>query len=116
MSPTEESVSRVGTATGVARSRRAQNPEYLAEQSRVAPFEGVARLVIKYRTSLGLSQAELAERVGTSHSAISRIESGEHKTSVQTLQRIAAALDVRFVMGFERGPEAAPSRDLVTTT
>ena len=41
--------------------------------------------------------------MGTSHSAISRIESGQHSTSVQTLQRLAAALEMRFVMGFEHG-------------
>jgi transcriptional regulator with XRE-family HTH domain len=46
--------------------------------------------------------------MGTSHSAISRIESGQHPTSVTTLQRLAAALELRFVMGFESGNEDRP--------
>jgi transcriptional regulator with XRE-family HTH domain len=52
--------------------------------------------------------------MGTSHSAISRIESGQHKTTVDTLQRLAEALDVRFVFGFESGPAERPERELVT--
>jgi transcriptional regulator with XRE-family HTH domain len=71
--------------------------------------------VIKHRASLGLSQQELARRVGTSHSAISRIESGRHKTSVSTLQRVAEALGLRLVLGFERGPVNHPERELVTS-
>lgn len=105
--------SPVGTPASTARQRRARNPEYLAEQRRIAQFEEIARLVIKHRAALGLSQAELAERLKTSHSVISRIESGQHKTSVQTLQRLAEALGLRFVMGFESGPETNPTRELV---
>jgi len=66
------------------------------------------------RADLGLTQAQLAERMRTSHSAISRIESGQHRTSVATLERLARALDVRFVMGFESGPREAPVRELVS--
>jgi transcriptional regulator with XRE-family HTH domain len=62
---------------------------------------------------LGLSQKEFAERVGTSHSAISRIESGRHRTSVATLKRLAEALDLRLVVGFESGPLERPVRELV---
>jgi transcriptional regulator with XRE-family HTH domain len=62
----------------------------------------------------GLTQQELAKRMGTSHSAISRIESGQHKTSVDTLQRLAEALGVRFVVGFESGPAERPVRELVS--
>ena len=105
----------VGTATALARSRRAlRSAAYRAEQQRLAQFEELARLVIKHRGALGISQKELARRVGTSHSAISRIESGRHKTSVETLQRLAHALGVRLVIGFERGPANRPIRELVS--
>lgn len=106
--------SPIGASAATARKRRARrSAAYRAEQKRIAPFEELARLVIKHRASLGLSQAELARRVGTSHSAISRIESGQHKMSLDTLQRLAGALDVRLVVGFERGPAERPSRELV---
>jgi ribosome-binding protein aMBF1 (putative translation factor) len=106
--------SPVGTTTAQARSRRAHRGDYRAEQERLAPFEELARLVIKHRAALGISQEELAQRVGTSHSAISRIESGRHKTSVDTLQRLAHALEVRLVVGFESGPVERPIRELVS--
>lgn len=102
-----------GTKQGRRRSRA--NATYRAEQERLAPFEDLARLVIKHRAAEGISQKELAERVGTSHSAISRLESGRHRTSVQTLQRVADALGLRFVFGFESGPRDAPTREIVTT-
>lgn len=80
--------------------RRARNPEYRAELERLAPYEGLARIVIRRRGQLGLSQAELAKRMETSHSAISRIESGRHPTTVQTLRRLATALETNLVVGF----------------
>lgn len=79
----------------------------------MAPYEGIARFVIRRRAELALTQQQLAARVGTSHSAISRIESGQHRTSVATLERLAEALDARFVVGFETGPSTAPVRELV---
>src|SRR2546429_5968458 len=106
--------SPVGTpAADAADRRRRRDPRYRAAQERLAPYEGIARFVIMRRAELGLTQEQLAERMGTSHSAISRVESGQHSTSVQTLQRLAAALEMRFVMGFEHGPAAKPVRELV---
>lgn len=95
-------------------TRRRHNPAYRAAQQRLAPYEGIARFVITRRAELGLTQEQLAERMGTSHSAISRIESGQHRSSVATLERLAQALAVRFVIGFETGPREAPARKLVS--
>jgi ribosome-binding protein aMBF1 (putative translation factor) len=107
--------SPIGTTATQGRSTRArQSSAYRAEQERLAQFEELARLVIRHRAALGISQEELARRVGTSHSAISRIESGRHKTSVETLQRLAHALGVRLVLGFESGPADRPIRELVS--
>ncbi len=107
--------SSVGSTSQLARRRRAAaSAAYRAEQQRLAQFEDLARLVIKHRAALAISQQELARRVGTSHSAISRLESGRHKTSVETLQRVAGALGVRFVFGFESGPRNSPTRELVS--
>ncbi len=107
--------SAIGTTVAQARTRRARrSAEYRAEHERLAQFEDLARLVIRYRSALGLSQEELARLVGTSHSAISRIESGRHKVSVETLQRLAHALGVRLVLGFESGPRERPRRELIS--
>ncbi|RIK10777.1 MAG: XRE family transcriptional regulator [Acidobacteria bacterium] len=98
------------------RLRSSRSPEYAAEQQRLAQFEELARLVIKHRASLGISQQQLAERVGTSHSAISRLESGRHRVSVHTLQRVANALGVRLLIGFESGPRTRPVREFANSS
>ena len=101
------------TAAGAAGRRARRSAGYREARARLAPYEQLARIVIRRRMDLGLTQGQLAERMGTSHSAISRIESGQHSTSVQTLQRLAEALEMRFVMGFEHGPADKPVRELV---
>jgi len=68
-------------------------------------------MVIGRRIELNITQDELAERMGTSASAISRIESGQHATSVRTLERLAEALEAKLVVGFET---EAGDRQLVT--
>ena len=110
-----EPLSPIGTSAQDAARRRARHSaEYRAEAERLAPHEALARLIIKHRSALGLTQQELASRMGTSHSAISRMESGQHATKPETLRRLAHALEIRFVMGFESGPADRPTRELVT--
>src|SRR6185503_2610594 len=50
--------------------------------------------VLKARAESGLTQAEVAERIGTTQSAIARLESAEpkHSPSIATLQKYAKAL------------------------
>ena len=50
--------------------------------------------VLKARAESGLTQAEVAARVGTTQSAIARLESAEpkHSPSIATLQKYAKAL------------------------
>ena len=108
-------VSPIGaSAEDASRRRRRRDSEYRIAQERLAPYERIARFVITRRAELRLTQEQLAKRMGTSHSAISRIESGQHRTSVATLERLACALEVRFVMGFETGAREAPVRERVS--
>ena len=48
------------------------------------------------RLSMGLSQTEVAARMGTSQSAVARLESGDADVRLSTLERYAAALDRRL--------------------
>ena len=108
-------VSPLGESADQAAARRArQSPEYRAQQAALAGCREIAWLLIKFRMDKGLSQQELADLVGTSNSQISRIESGRHRTNLDTLTRIAHALDLRLVLGFEAvSPSGRPKRDLV---
>lgn len=115
MRPRTSKAGPVGTSTSEARRRRARRSgDYRAAQECLAAYEPIARFVIHRRAELGLTQEQLAERMGTSHSAISRIESGQHRTSVATLERLAEALDARLVMGFETASPEAPFTELVS--
>lgn len=107
--------SPVGQTADEAAARRArQSPEYRAQQAALAACREIAWLVIKFRMDKGLSQQELADLVGTSNSQISRIESGRHRTNLDTLTRIAHALDLRLVLGFEASSASGKlKRDLV---
>jgi transcriptional regulator with XRE-family HTH domain len=51
---------------------------------------------VKARVRARLSQAELAARMGTSQSAIARLESGQTLPSTKTLLRYAEATGSRF--------------------
>lgn len=52
------------------------------------------------REARGLSQRELAEKVGTTQSAIARLEAGNISPSLPTLDRIAEALGVELTVSF----------------
>ncbi len=69
--------------------------------------------MIMRRAQLRLTQQELAERMGTTKSVISRIESGQHRTSTDTLRRLAEALDGHAVIGFAFGTDGHGQPDLV---
>jgi transcriptional regulator with XRE-family HTH domain len=56
-------------------------------------FAQIAQQVAKQRKAHGLSQQELAELTGTTQSAIARLESGGRPPRIDTLLRIAEALD-----------------------
>jgi ribosome-binding protein aMBF1 (putative translation factor) len=89
------------------------NSDFRSEYDRLRPYEEFARIVIARRAALDLTQAELAARMGTTASAVSRIESGQHATNAQTLKKLADAFGVRAVFGFEAGSAEKLARELV---
>jgi transcriptional regulator with XRE-family HTH domain len=76
--------------------------ERLQERIRTADrgwfFAAVAEKVADRRQAQGLSQRELAELVGTTQSAIARLERGGRPPRIDTLLRIADALDCDLVV------------------
>jgi len=57
--------------------------------------------LIQARTRAQLSQAEVASRMGTTESAVSRLESGRAKPSTRTLERYAKATGHRLRISLE---------------
>lgn len=61
-------------------------------------FAQIAEQVASQRRARGLSQTQLAELVDTTQSAIARLESGGRPPRIDTLLRIANALDCRLLV------------------
>lgn len=82
----------------------------------------IAAHIRERRHELDLTQQEVAERAGTSHSFISKLEGGEHIPTIPVLKRILRVLDEDLLIGIERQVadgeperEVAPAPELVTT-
>jgi ribosome-binding protein aMBF1 (putative translation factor) len=88
-------------ASEAAQSRAVAGAEYRRAQETHAASRAIAREVILFRTKTGLTQRELAERLGTSYSAVARLESGRHKPSLETLERLATVMGKRLQITFE---------------
>ena len=63
------------------------------QYDKLGPEYALIRTLIRRRVQRGLSQQELAEKIGTKQSAVSRLESGQYNPSVAFLQSVAHALD-----------------------
>lgn len=102
-------LSPLGSDTATAERRRLSDEAYREERHRRAPFERIARLVISHRMATGLTQRALAVQVGTSESAISRLERGDHAPSVETLRRLADVFGKELFVDFIAAQDDTPS-------
>lgn len=72
------------------------NPEFREEYQKAdGEFQLVEELV-RARTRANLSQAELARKIGTTQSAIARLEGGGVSPSIATLRRYAEATGTKL--------------------
>ena len=69
-----------------------KNKKFAVEVKELEPEFEMVRQIIRARIDQNLSQAELARRVGTRQSNISRLESGDYNPSLQFLKKIAGGL------------------------
>ena len=76
-------------------------PDYREEYERLGPEFELARALIGARAAAGLTQAELAARMGTTQSVIARLEAGRVQPTTATLQRVAHATGTRLRIAFE---------------
>jgi transcriptional regulator with XRE-family HTH domain len=71
-------------------------PAYVSEYEAASLAFDMARQLIEARVSSGLSQDELAKKMGTSQSTIARLESGTSLPSIRTLVKYAEATSCDF--------------------
>ncbi|MFC1490359.1 helix-turn-helix domain-containing protein [Candidatus Latescibacterota bacterium] len=77
-----------------------QNPEVAKEYEALGEEYEVIRQIIRARISAGLTQKDLAKRLGTQQSNVSRIENGNSNPSISFLKRIADATGTKLHIDF----------------
>jgi len=90
------------------KNRALARPDVRREYDRLADEFAFLDQILKARADAGLTQAEVASRIGTTQSAIARMEtgSGKHSPSVATLQRYATALGYKVRVQLVKEPPA----------
>jgi DNA-binding XRE family transcriptional regulator len=107
------------TATKAARDRSRRSEEYREARDEYAAIRElrernwIAAHIRERRYELDLTQKEVAEQAGTSHSFISKVEGGNHMPTIPVLKRILAVLDEELLIGIERQvPDEEPECEL----
>ena len=79
-----------------------KDPEYMREYEALEEEFALAAALIGARADSGLTQEEIAVRMGTTQSAIARLEGGKSRPSTTTLAKFAKATGTRLRVSFER--------------
>ncbi len=96
------------SVTRSARDYAARSQEYREARDEYAAIRNlrernwIAAHIRERRYELDLTQKEVADRAGTSHSFISKVEGGDHMPTIPVLKRILAVLDEELLIGIER--------------
>ena len=85
----------------VYRDNLLKDPELKKYYDEVGKQLEIAYQILQLRKKQGISQSELAKKIGTTQSNVARLESGQQNFTTETLQKIAKAfrrdLKVEFV-------------------
>jgi len=82
-------------------NEKMKNPEFRRAWRELDPEFSILEGVIRARRKAGLTQGELARRIGTKQPALSRLEKGGfEKANIETLRKIANALDYKLIVKF----------------
>jgi ribosome-binding protein aMBF1 (putative translation factor) len=102
---------RTTSAREIARQRIYQGrPERIAEREQTHREMALGMKIRRLREEAGMTQKDLADRIGTQASAISRIEDADYdRHSIALLQKVADALDMLLLIDFE--PKHPTGRD-----
>ena len=84
------------------KERLMEDPEFREEYARVDEEDALVEALVRARAAANLTQAEVARRLGTTQSAIARLESGRVSPSFATLRRYAEATGARLTVGLVR--------------
>ena len=78
-----------------------KDPKIKAEYDKLEPEFAVIEAILEARVKKGMTQEQIAKKVGTKQSAIARLESGNANPTIGFLQKLAQALGKRLVIQFK---------------
>ena len=84
------------------KKRLMEDPGFREEYARADDEFALIEALVRARTAAKLTQTELARRLGTTQSAVARLEGGRVSPSLATLRRYAEATGTRLTVGLER--------------
>ncbi|UNC93850.1 helix-turn-helix transcriptional regulator [Candidatus Contubernalis alkaliaceticus] len=85
-------MSKAGVNSNVVKEQLLKDKEFKAEYEKLKPRYEVISQIIEARNEQNITQEELALRVGTQKSNISRFENGSYNPSLDFLIKIAKGL------------------------
>ncbi|MCM1328504.1 MAG: helix-turn-helix domain-containing protein [Ruminococcus sp.] len=77
-----------------------QDPEMKAEYDALEPEFEIIRAMIDARRNSGITQKELSEKTGIAQGDISKLENGNANPSINTLKRLAKAMNMKLHIEF----------------
>ncbi len=84
------------TSLAKLRERLLTEPEVQAEYDRLGPIFAVVGKMVEARQAAGLTQVDIAARMGTSQSVVARLENARHMPTFDMVARYAEALGRRI--------------------
>ena len=83
-----------------------KDPEFVREYEALEEEFALAEALIDARSQHSLTQEQVAQRMGTSRTAVARLEGGNGNPSLSTLRRYAEATGTRLKVSFEPQPQS----------
>ncbi|MDO4575004.1 MAG: helix-turn-helix domain-containing protein [Planctomycetia bacterium] len=76
------------------------DPEFKKEYDSLEPEYALIEQILELRQKEGLTQAQLAERIGIQQSHLSRLESGNYNPSLAFLKKVAKGMGKKLILTF----------------
>ena len=92
----------------IKRPRSERTRRAYEDEARISEFR---ELVYRLRAEAGLTQAEMAERMNTTQSAVARLEGGGTRPNLETLEKLASAVGQELVVGV--GENLSENRSII---
>lgn len=78
------------------KKRLLSNPDVKSEYDKIGPDYELAKALIEARLAKKITQEELAQKSGVKQAYIARLESGHANPTIESINKVAGALDKRI--------------------